>query len=120
MGLWVGAAMQKAEPHAAMIHTQAGAWSYCFLHINKHGLRYENEDITAQAGCVSKTMQPDKIGWSVYDDNFLEVLPKTLEKGGECFGIKLQESTKNHGTKKQKKMTLKMHLEKISVKSGLH
>ncbi|HHV34023.1 MAG TPA: FAD-dependent oxidoreductase, partial [Syntrophomonadaceae bacterium] len=115
MGLWVGAAMQKAEPHAAMIHTQAGAWSYCFLHVNKHGLRYENEDITAQAGCVSKTMQPDKIGWSVYDDNFLEVLPKTLEKGGGMFWDQVARKHKEPWNKEAEKMTLKMHLEKKLV-----
>ena len=77
---------------------------------NKHGLRYENEDITAQAGCVSKTMLPDKIGWSVYDDNFLEVLPKTLEKGREMFWDQVARRTP--WNKEARKMTLKMHLEK--------
>jgi len=82
MGLWAGAAMQASEPHAPMIHTQGAASSYCFLHVNKFGQRYENEDISAQATCTGKAMQPDNIGWAVYDENCLEMLPETVEIGG--------------------------------------
>lgn len=85
MGLWVGAAMQKAEPHAPMIHTQCGAWSYCFLHVNKDGQRYANEDKSTQAISNAKFMQPDNIGWTIYDDNVLEYLPQTIEHGGGMF-----------------------------------
>lgn len=85
MGLWAGAAMQKSEPHAAMVHTQLGANSYCFLHVNKNGERYSNEDATPQVVCNTKEIQPDGIAWTVYDDKFLDELPKTIEIGGGLF-----------------------------------
>ncbi len=85
MALWVGAAMQKAEPHAPMIHTQLGANSYCFLHVNKYGKRYSNEDATPQLICNAKSLQPDGIAWVVYDDKFLDEIPQTLEEGGGLF-----------------------------------
>jgi fumarate reductase flavoprotein subunit len=111
MALWIGAAMQKADPHAAMIHLQAGAWSYSFLHVNKYGLRFHNEDKTAQAVCVSEMMQPDRIAWTVYDDNFLDVLPSTLEKGGGMFWDQVARRYGDPWSKEAEKATLERHLE---------
>lgn len=85
MGLWAGAAMQKSEPHPAMVHTQLGANTYCFLHVNKKGVRYSNEDATPQLVCNTKTMQPDNLAWVIYDDKFLDEIPKTIETGGGLF-----------------------------------
>ena len=84
MGLWAGAAFQKGT-HAPMIHTLGGAWPYFFLHVNKHGLRYQNEDINCQGCCLGKMMQPDGIGWTILDSDFLVHVPKTLEIGGGFF-----------------------------------
>ena len=84
MGLWAGAAMQKGM-HAPMIHTLGGAWPYFFLHVNKRGLRYHNEDVACQACCLGMMMQPDGIGWTILDSDFLTHVPKTLEIGGGFF-----------------------------------
>jgi fumarate reductase flavoprotein subunit len=85
MGIWIGATMQKSQPHAAIIHTQAGARCYCFLHVNARGERYSNEDKPGQSVCMSKSLQPGGIGWSVHDGRLLELLPRTLPYGGGIF-----------------------------------
>lgn len=84
MGLWAGAAMQKGT-HAPMIHSLGGAWPYFFLHVNKRGLRYQNEDLGCQAACLGKMMQPGGVGWTVYDSNFMKYVPQTLRIGGGFF-----------------------------------
>jgi len=84
MGLWAGAALQKGT-HAPMIHTLGGAWPYFFLHVNKRGLRYQNEDVSCQACCLGKMMQPGGIGWTLLDSDFLQHVPKTLAIGGGFF-----------------------------------
>jgi len=84
MGLWAGAAMQKGT-HAPMIHTIGGAWPYFFLHVNKLGLRYQNEDLSSQACCLGKMMQPDEIGWTLLDSDFLKYVPQTIPIGGGFF-----------------------------------
>jgi fumarate reductase flavoprotein subunit len=84
MGLWAGAAFQKGT-HAPMIHTLGGAWPYFFLHVNKRGLRYQNEDVSCQACCLGKMMQPDGIGWTLLDSDFLKYVPRTIPLGGGFF-----------------------------------
>jgi succinate dehydrogenase/fumarate reductase flavoprotein subunit len=84
MGLWVGGAMQKGA-HAPMIHTLGGAWPYFFLHVNKRGLRYHNEDVSCQAWCTAKMMQPDGVGWTILDSDFLKYVPQTIPIGGGFF-----------------------------------
>ncbi|WP_425805287.1 FAD-dependent oxidoreductase [Desulfitobacterium sp. Sab5] len=111
MGLWIGAAMQEDEPHAAMIHTQAGAWSYCFLNINKNGERYSNEDATPQAVCNAKMEQPDRIAWSVYDDKFLDELPKTIEIGGGMFWDQVNRTWGKPWSREGEEALLKRHID---------
>lgn len=84
MGLWAGAALQKGM-HAPMIHTLGGAWPYFFLHVNKRGLRYHNEDVSCQACCLGMMMQPDGIGWTILDSDFLKYVPQTIPIGGGFF-----------------------------------
>lgn len=84
MGLWAGAAMQKGT-HAPMIHTLGGAWPYFFLHVNKRGLRYQNEDLSCQACCLGMMMQTDGIGWTILDSDFLKYVPQTIPIGGGFF-----------------------------------
>jgi fumarate reductase flavoprotein subunit len=84
MGLWAGAAMQKGI-HAPMIHAVGGAWPYFFLHVNKRGLRYHNEDLPSQACCLGMMMQPDGIGWTLLDSDFLTNVPKSIPIGGGFF-----------------------------------
>ncbi|SDE56988.1 FAD-dependent oxidoreductase [Sporomusa acidovorans] len=111
LGLWAGAAMQKDEPHAAMIHTQAGAWSYCFLHVNKNGERYSNEDATPQAVCMAKMEQPDRVAWAVYDDRFLDELPKTVEIGGGMFWDQVARTWGHPWSRESEERLLKRHLD---------
>ena len=42
--IWAGGAMQKSEPHAAVMHLDFGAASYGFLHVNWEGRRFKNEE----------------------------------------------------------------------------
>jgi fumarate reductase flavoprotein subunit len=84
MGLWAGAAFQKGT-HAPMIHTLGGAWPYFFLHVNKRGLRYHNEDVSCQACCLGMMIQPDGIGWTLLDSDFLKYVPQTIPIGGGFF-----------------------------------
>lgn len=114
MGLWVGAAMQKSEPHAAMIHTQLGANSYCFLHVNKNGERYSNEDATPQVVCNTKVLQPGGIAWAVYDSKFIDEIPKTLEEGGGMFWDQINRLWGQPFNKEQEKASLERYM-----KSGL-
>src|SRR5690606_38273373 len=85
MALRVGGVMQKSEPHAAIIHPQAGARCYCFLHVNSLGERYSNEDKPSQSVCNSKALQPKGIAWSIFDSQYLDILPLTLARGGGIF-----------------------------------
>jgi fumarate reductase flavoprotein subunit len=84
MGLWAGAAFQKGM-HAPMIHTLGGAWPYFFLHVNKLGLRYHNEDVSCQACCLGMMMQPEGIGWTILDSDFLKYVPRSIPLGGGFF-----------------------------------
>ncbi len=56
--LWAGAAMQKSEPHSAVMHLDFGAASYGFLHVNWDGKRFKNEDVNTQSKSVTKALQP--------------------------------------------------------------
>ena len=71
MALWIGAAMQEEEPHAAMLHNlmSIGYATNPFLRVNKYGLRYENEDIPESYLTTGVLQQPDAISWNVYDAN---------------------------------------------------
>ena len=84
MGLWAGEALQNGM-HAPMIHTLGGAWPYFFLHVNKLGLRYHNEDVSCQACCLGMMMQPDGIGWTILDSDFLKYVPQSIPLGGGFF-----------------------------------
>lgn len=81
MAMWVGGAMQKVEPHTAVIHLEAGSMSYFFLHVNAEGERFKNEDVNTQSKSCSKEYQPGGIAWTVYDANGLYDIQKTVEKG---------------------------------------
>ncbi|HEX3012421.1 MAG TPA: FAD-dependent oxidoreductase, partial [Syntrophomonadaceae bacterium] len=48
LAMWAGGAMQPVEPHTAVIHLEAGAMSYFFLHVNAKGKRFKNEDVNTQ------------------------------------------------------------------------
>lgn len=87
IAMWVGAAMQKVEPHSTVIHLEAGAMSYFFLHVNARGKRFKNEDVNTQSKSCGKLLEPGGIAWTVYDANGLADVQRTIVSsiGGGLF-----------------------------------
>ena len=81
IAMWVGAAMQKVEPHSTVIHLEAGAMSYFFLHVNARGQRFKNEDVNTQSKSCGKLLQPGGIAWTVYDANGLYDVQQSIARG---------------------------------------
>ena len=81
IAMWAGGAMQKVEPHTTVIHLEAGAISYFFLHVNSQGKRFTNEDVNAQSKSCAKLLEPGGIAWTVYDANGLTDVQKVVSMG---------------------------------------
>lgn len=79
--IWVGGAMQKSEPHAAVMHLDFGAASYGFLHVNWEGKRFKNEDVNTQSKSVTKALQTHKEAFTIYDAHGLENVKKQMDAG---------------------------------------
>lgn len=85
--IWIGAAMQKSEPHAAVMHLDFGAASYGFLHVNWEGKRFKNEDVNTQSKSVTKALQTHKEAYCIYDKHGLDQVKQQIDGG---FGGGLQ------------------------------
>jgi len=84
-----GGAMQKHEPHAAVIHLEAGAASYGFLHVNAHGNRFKNEDVNTQSKSCTKELEPDGVAWTIYDKDWADQVKAQVDAniaGGLFYG----------------------------------
>ncbi|MEG0759416.1 MAG: FAD-binding protein, partial [Raoultibacter sp.] len=79
--IWAGAAMQKSEPHAAVMHLDFGAASYGFLHVNWEGKRFKNEDVNTQSKSVTKALQTQKEAYCIYDSHGLEQVKEQIDAG---------------------------------------
>lgn len=79
--IWIGGAMQRSEPHAAVMHLDFGAASYGFLHVNWEGKRFKNEDVNTQSKSVTKALQTHKEAWTIYDCHGLEQVKEQMDKG---------------------------------------
>lgn len=79
--IWAGAAMQKSEPHAAVMHLDFGAASYGFLHVNWEGKRFKNEDVNTQSKSVTKALQTQKDAWTIYDSHGLDQVKEQIDAG---------------------------------------
>ncbi|MDR3315767.1 MAG: FAD-dependent oxidoreductase [Coriobacteriales bacterium] len=79
--IWVGAALQKSEPHAAVMHLDFGAASYGFLHVNGDGNRFKNEDVNTQSKSVTKALQIKKDAYTIYDSHGLEYVKRQMDAG---------------------------------------
>lgn len=79
--IWVGAAMQKSEPHSAVMHLDFGAASYGFLHVNWEGKRFKNEDVNTQSKSVTKALQTHKEAYCIYDSHGLEQVKEQIDAG---------------------------------------
>jgi fumarate reductase flavoprotein subunit len=76
MSMSIGAVMEPG-PHAPMAHATAGPVGNApFLRVNAQGMRYENEDVTAQGIANSLIRQPGKKAWQVFDAKWEKELPK--------------------------------------------
>lgn len=77
MAMWQGAEIQDGA-HPPVIHCIPGvnsdimASNLTFLHINRLGLRYENEVQTPQGTCDGIFMQPGNQAWAVFDSKYAE------------------------------------------------
>lgn len=81
MAMQIGGAMQKVEPHAVVIHLEAGATSYGFLHVNALGKRFKNEDVNTQSKSCSKLFEKDGIAWTIYDADGLNQVKEQMDNG---------------------------------------
>lgn len=89
MAMQAGGAMQKHEPHAAVIHLEAGAASYGFLHVNAEGERFKNEDVNTQSKSCTKELEPGGIAWTIYDRDWAKQVKGQVDSniaGGLFYG----------------------------------
>ncbi len=77
--LWIGAAMQTNESHAATMHLESGAQSYNFMHVNCFGERFMNEDVNTQSKASCKAFWGDHRAYTIYDSEALAKLGKQCE-----------------------------------------
>lgn len=86
MGLWAGGAFEN-DPWALSLHLIAYAF-YCFffLHINRLGNRFMNEDTWIQAKAIRCLMQP-KGDWAytIFDSKWYDECSKLAQYGGGQF-----------------------------------
>ena len=76
MGLWIGAAWQKAIPNPSAINGGAGGpgWrvidSFCGINLASDGKRFHNENTNFAFGAYDKLYLPDKTVYSIWDINY--------------------------------------------------
>lgn len=86
MAYWAGAEYEK-HPIALSMHLIAySLFSFTFLHVNRQGKRYMNEDTWVQAKAIRTMMQPEgDFAWSVFDKNWFEDVGRTNDIVGGQF-----------------------------------
>lgn len=105
--LWAGAAMQKSEPHAAVMHLDFGAASYGFLHVNWEGKRFKNEDVNTQSKSATKALQTHKEAFCIYDSHGLEQVKEQMDNklgGGLQWGQLTQPVGGEYNLEAQKRV----------------
>jgi succinate dehydrogenase/fumarate reductase flavoprotein subunit len=85
MGYWAGGAFENG-PWATSLHLIG--WSmyvFFFLHVNRRGNRFMNEDTWAQAKSIRCLMQPEgEFAWTVFDSKWYgEVAERAKYAGGQ-------------------------------------
>lgn len=95
--LWIGAAMQTNDSHAACMHLESGAQSYNFLHVNSLGQRFMNEDVNTQSKSSNKAFYGDHRAYTIYDANGLTEIAKQCEDG-LAGGISVGQQYRRFGT----------------------
>ena len=95
--MWIGAAMQTNDDHAATMHLESGAQSYNFLHVNGNGERFMNEDVNTQSKASYKAFFGDHRAFTIYDANGLTAIAKQCEDG-IAGGISCGQQYRRFGT----------------------
>ncbi len=95
--MWIGAAMQTNDSHAAVMHLESGAQSYNFLHVNGEGKRFMNEDVNTQSKSSNKAFWGDHRAYTIYDANGLTEIAKQCEEG-IAGGISCGQQYRRFGT----------------------
>ena len=95
--MWIGAAMQTNDSHAATMHLESGAQSYNFLHVNGAGERFMNEDVNTQSKASYKAFFGDHRAFTIYDANGLSEIAKQCEDG-LAGGISSGQQYRRFGT----------------------
>lgn len=114
--MWIGGAMQKAEPHCATIHLESGAQSYNFLHINGSGERFMNEDVNTQSKSCVKEFQGDGRAYTIYDANALDHI-RDIVDAGLAGGISCGQQYTRMGTTFD--LDLEYQLRDAKIEQGL-
>jgi fumarate reductase flavoprotein subunit len=86
MGYWAGGAFENA-PWALSLHLIAYAY-YCFffLHVNRQGKRFMNEDTWIQAKAIRCLMQPQgDWAYTIFDAKWYDECAKLAQYGGGQF-----------------------------------
>ena len=110
--MWIGGAMQPSEPHCATIHLESGAQSYNFLHVNKNGERFMNEDVNTQSKSCVKSYQPEGKAFTIYDANSLESFAQSCNDG-ISGGISSDQQYRRFGVPFDMDVELKLRQAKI-------
>ncbi|ADD68346.1 fumarate reductase/succinate dehydrogenase flavoprotein domain protein [Denitrovibrio acetiphilus DSM 12809] len=112
MAMQAGGAMQRYEPHAAVIHLEAGAASYGFLHVNALGDRFKNEDVNTQSKSCTKELEPDGIAWTIYDKDWADQVKYQVDNnlGGGLFYGQMWQPWGKGWNKEVEIMTQKAHI----------
>jgi succinate dehydrogenase/fumarate reductase flavoprotein subunit len=91
MGYWAGGAFENA-PWALSLHLIGFAmYSFFFLHVNRQGIRFMNEDTWVQAKALRILNQKNgEFAYSVFDSRWFEDLTRLAQFGGGQFTDPLQ------------------------------
>jgi len=86
MGRWVGGEFEPA-PWALSLHLVAyGMFCFLFLHVNRQGNRYMNEDTWCQAKSIRTMMQKDgSWAYSIFDADWVEDVARYAPISGGQF-----------------------------------
>lgn len=112
MAMQAGGAMQRHEPHAAVIHLEAGAASYGFLHVNANGQRFKNEDVNTQSKSCTKELEPGGIAWTIYDRDWATQVKEQVDgniAGGLFYG-QMWQPWGNGWNQEVEEMTQEAHI----------
>jgi succinate dehydrogenase/fumarate reductase flavoprotein subunit len=89
MALWAGARMEDASWALSLHLISYAMYSFFFLHVNRRGIRFMNEDTWSQAKSIRILMQPQwgdgDWAWSVFDSTWFEDIGARIKISGGQF-----------------------------------